>query len=474
MATKIDTLIVELALDPTKFTDGQKKAIAALKQLEQQSEKSGQNLQHHTQALEGLFSKLKFQALGFTAALFGANGIKDFVVNSNAAAAAMGRLSKTTNMSTQQISAWEGVVKQTGGSAGEASAAIQKMTDDLNLFDQGVATSTIPILNSMQISARDANNQVKSIGQIFFEINKAVHSGALSPGQARSKMLQLGFSDAMINSLLRGVTELQKLYDLQLKLNPVTKDQADKAAAAATAWNQAADAVSNFGAKLVAFANLPITEILNAITGIVSAAANAFDADALTKNFNKNTEKGFFHALLHGPSATRGSGGGGSPIPIGASAGVASPQVQGALDALQGTSGISRITAMNDLYHKHLGGQHPRGNAFDLTIDDPKQSAQMLQTILDTLAKSGIRAKGLNEYEHPSPNSSGKHLHITVLGGGAAAAARSRGGNVTNNQGGGVVIQSLVVNNPKDPESFAQGVDAALQRNMAGQMNWSN
>ena len=78
---------------------------------------------------------------------------------------------------------------------------------------------------------------------------------------------------------------------------------------------------------------------------------------------------------------------------------------------LGSSSTPDQITSLNDNFHKEF--EHPKGNAFDFTVMGGKPSEKEGQAIIKQImdADSNV-SKVIDEYNHPSQNSSGGHFHV--------------------------------------------------------------
>ena len=104
-----------------------------------------------------------------------------------------------------------------------------------------------------------------------------------------------------------------------------------------------------------------------------------------------------------------------------------SPKVTALAEAIsRNVSGFRRITSANDVYHAGMNSKHAQGLALDFTIDhrpDEKEGADIVAK-LKQLGASDAK----DEYNHPSPRSSGDHFHAEVqsfAGGGIARGPAS-------------------------------------------------
>ena len=65
MATVIDSLLITLGLDTSKFNDAQKKAVESLRKTDEQAKKTNDNLQRNTKQTTEGFEKAKDAMVSF-------------------------------------------------------------------------------------------------------------------------------------------------------------------------------------------------------------------------------------------------------------------------------------------------------------------------------------------------------------------------------------------------------------------------
>lgn len=94
------------------------------------------------------------------------------------------------------------------------------------------------------------------------------------------------------------------------------------------------------------------------------------------------------------------------------------PAQEGTTDLARATMGafgdkIKAFTAFNDAYHQRKAptSMHTKGLAFDLTTNNAVDSEKVSSGIKAIGAKAGVDVNVINEYIHPSKNSTGGHVH---------------------------------------------------------------
>lgn len=266
MPTVIDSLVVELGLDPKKFTQGQKEALARFKELQEASRKGGKETEEAGRRIMDGFTAIKREALGLFGAFFGGRGVKEFVSYITSVDAAAGRMSKTLGMSVSQLTAWQGVAKLTGGSAESITGSMQGLTDQINRFMLTGEGSFLPILNVLNISLFDANKHLKTAGQLFLELSHAVQG--MDPARARALLSGLGIDAATINTLLAGDAAIKQLLSDQEKLGHADDENAKSAIELSKAWNEAEQSATSLGRTILSHLTPALVGLLNRWTDI--------------------------------------------------------------------------------------------------------------------------------------------------------------------------------------------------------------
>ena len=197
MATILDSLMVELGLDSSKFMANQKKVIDALKEIQAENEKlskSGNDLTEKTTAVNkksadqdkkthtekkkaavedkkageesskrakqiqldnkhtaDSFDKIVVAAMGFTASVFGAKEIYKFSTDLSLANASLGRTATLLGQNPQELQAWGKVFEAGGDAAGAYSDNLGSLLSKISKVK--VDASFLSELSSARINA---------------------------------------------------------------------------------------------------------------------------------------------------------------------------------------------------------------------------------------------------------------------------------------------------------------------------------
>jgi hypothetical protein len=131
MPTVIDSLIVELGLDPTDFNKGQKAAADAFLKTKEAAVDAGNQIEGSGKRSSDSLDRVTKSALSLFAVLLGAKGLTDFAVNVTQADAALGRFADNMGATPQTVAAFEMVAQRFGGSAEATAGTIEKVNKQL-------------------------------------------------------------------------------------------------------------------------------------------------------------------------------------------------------------------------------------------------------------------------------------------------------------------------------------------------------
>lgn len=124
MPNVVDSLVVELGLDPSKFTEGQKQALDAFHRTQEAAVAGAKNIESQGKRTTEYFAGLKREALTLLAVFMGGRGIAEMVNHITNLDASTARLARTFNISTENLAKWQIAVREVGGSAESARSAI--------------------------------------------------------------------------------------------------------------------------------------------------------------------------------------------------------------------------------------------------------------------------------------------------------------------------------------------------------------
>lgn len=497
--TKIDTLVIELGLDTSKMNKQQQSAIRDLRRFEQGAEQGGRRVESSLDRTMASVSGLKKGIIGIFAGLTG-NAIISFVNNMTAADRAVAQTARVTNISTKELSAWQTAVRQSGGTAEDASSAISGLASDINAFRTNTGGGAfLPLLNRLGVAWRTWNGEMRSTDDILLDVNKRIQDMVRhDPGMARSMLMTLpGMNEGMVQLLIRSPQALQRYLEKAREAGTTTDDAAAAAERYQEALTELSTSAYNLGRVFTTLVAGPLATFMNWWTDWLQVVAKSpLKTDTSTPAGARQVARGremahWVDEMLRaglggtggvfGPLADAfGTGGtGNAPATAGAApaiklrvkagAGIENthPGTQALARSLQSDiPGINRFTAGNDKFHQGRPSAHSRGLAIDFTVNDPKQAGEIADQIRAKMKSMGIAATVLDEYSRPSPFSTGGHIHVQFADQMQAARFQAMtmgggGGNISTSST--VTVQQMIIN---AHEATAKGI----ARDMKGEM----
>lgn len=223
MPTLIDSLIVALGLDSSQFEKEATRLDTADRKARDAALKRGRELEASQKKQREGFSALTKGVLAYTAAFLGIGSVTGFVKGIIDGDASVGRLSRRIGESTEEISAWQGVLRGAGGTAEDAAndlSLLRNAYEDIRLTGQ---SQLIPFLNLLGLSLKDLDDPSEALLKI------ADKFAAMDPTQAAAIGRQMGFSPAMISTLQKGRAATEDVLNAQYRLGVTSADSAAKA-----------------------------------------------------------------------------------------------------------------------------------------------------------------------------------------------------------------------------------------------------
>lgn len=271
MQSNIDSLVLEFGLDHRPFTKGQREVLDDLRKFEDEAAKAGTRAEAGGKRVADVMASFRREAIGLLGLFLGGRGVKEFVGYMTNLDASTSKAAQTLNMTTRELSAWHGVMEQSGGSAENMTAALQGMTQDMNKFmltGQGTLAS---VLRPLGISLFDNNKQLKSAGQLMLELSDAVKG--MDPARATAFLSMIpGMNSDSISLLLRGRQEMEEMLRVSRALGGTTEESA---AAAKRYQQEVANldrSMSSLGRTLITAVAPALIAVANGLTKMMSAA----------------------------------------------------------------------------------------------------------------------------------------------------------------------------------------------------------
>jgi len=136
-ATVIDSIIITLGLDPSKFTVASKEAASSFVKVRDEGVKAAKSIAEANEKAAKAIASVAREALGLFAVFIGGRGIKEFITNITRWQTELSSLSWGLQSTSQAMSAFGMMVERQGGSAARARASFQSLSDQLQQFKHG-------------------------------------------------------------------------------------------------------------------------------------------------------------------------------------------------------------------------------------------------------------------------------------------------------------------------------------------------
>jgi len=239
MATVIDSLLVTLGLDASGFQKNAKGVTAAQKGIGKQSEKMAKDVKASAKEMTDGLRSVRNELLAFLGAIAGANGIKNFIVNTISANSALERTSRNLGMSAKELAAWQLANEKAGGSIEGMTAQLKESAEAAAKFrgGQGIAEGMkwLQFYAGKEIDADTLKDQTKYLLARADAIKHVRETQGEAAGMLAAK--NMGISEDTYNLLKQGSSAVDQLRREQDKLAEAQAKNAPKAEELRQKWN---------------------------------------------------------------------------------------------------------------------------------------------------------------------------------------------------------------------------------------------
>ena len=270
MPTIIDSLVIEFSLDPTKFTEGQKKVVDSLKNVEEAAEKHAKGVNKQTKEMAEGFTGIT-KALGeLTAGYLTVSGISSFIQSTNAANLAIGQQATILGMLPEKLARFQQAAKLAGVDQASMSSSINNLYRGMfsgpgGTPNPGMITAAAQMgMDPSVLYSGDPTAVLRSISQTY----KRNPLGR-SQGQLNNFMSQMGLSEQTVYMIDRMDKSLETFLELAKKANATTNAQADSAKDITGKWGEMTTAATKLGNVIARDMNGPLGKLLELFTWLI-------------------------------------------------------------------------------------------------------------------------------------------------------------------------------------------------------------
>lgn len=279
MGTIVDSLVVELGLDPTKFNLQQREAVETAKRLESQQVKAAKNIEHESGKAASAINGLRTQALSMLAVFTGGQGLIRFGEQLTHANAQLGRLERNIGVSASVINQWQGAARIFGGSAEQMAQSYTTLSDAFAGFKIGAVTPLIAELHAVGAAGGHIIDVYDSVEESFRKLSanlKSLHDR--DPATAGLMGRRLGLDPAFFDLLIQGPSKLQAVLDYVKKIGVATSNDVDAFGELEKRMSQIGLKAESLGRKLLGGENGLASKIIRFADWLNLSPGEAWDS----------------------------------------------------------------------------------------------------------------------------------------------------------------------------------------------------
>lgn len=270
MANVIDALIVTLGLDTKGYVKGQKEAEKVNKDLAKSEKREGNQrremeskefrerrkrhevYKHQANETVQQYRKIRNEMLGVLGIGASVGGMLMFAKSAITGAANLSVMGGNIGISPREIAGYQGAVRALGGSAGEASGALQRAAHELGQYSQGGAPTGM--LSALMFYGKSLpNGRNTTVPELMRAVANTIREGYSHGANYGSETAaRFGItSPAMIALMRRGGSGMQAMVNHQAAISGITGRTAAQAEKFRKAMVTLANTLQGVGRSLV-------------------------------------------------------------------------------------------------------------------------------------------------------------------------------------------------------------------------------
>jgi len=201
--TIVDSLILELGLDPSKFDKGSKAAILSLGKTKDAAVSAGKQIEVSGNVAAESINKLTREVGALFALFLGGRGVKEFVSQITTANAALGRFASNLGEIPQTVAEWEMAAERMGGTASDTAGTFERLGQAL--YDLHRNGKLLPKeFSQLQALTGVRIDPDHGVNKFLLDTAAALQKlNAIDPAQAHFLARGMGIDDATANVMIR-------------------------------------------------------------------------------------------------------------------------------------------------------------------------------------------------------------------------------------------------------------------------------
>lgn len=276
MPSIIDALVITLGFDTKGLKKGEAEAKAAQANLRGEAERTRKAFEESNRRVAQSITSARNAAVGLFGVMAAGRGINSLVNETTQASAALGRMARNLNVSTEALSAYEGVSRQVGNSAGQVTSALEATQNQIQQFRLlGASMPSMPVFRSLGIALADSRGNARETTAIYNDVLDALHR---RPAQERATLAAgLGYGQETVNLAAVPAAQRQQML-AQARADSPTAQSTAAAARREAAWVRLDRAVMRVTDQIL----LAMTPTIEFVVEQLSRLASFLGEHALT------------------------------------------------------------------------------------------------------------------------------------------------------------------------------------------------
>jgi len=251
MATVIDSLLIELGLDTSKFNSAQQKSVESLRKFDEQAQKTAKTTNKGAKDMGDGFTAMKDALVAFGTVFVGLSGFKNFISETTKANVELGRSAHILNMSSIDLKSWGQLAEMTGGNVESMTATIKGLQQALVGLKYG---DTAMVNAATQLGAWKAFD-INKMSVDLFKLSDAIVEYRKTHTEAElvNFTSALGIDQGSMLLLEKGSAYLHQHKEEFDQLNDAMNKNADTADKLNTKWVMFKATIGSIGQKFFSF-----------------------------------------------------------------------------------------------------------------------------------------------------------------------------------------------------------------------------
>lgn len=270
MSTLLDSLLIEIGLDPSKYTTGRKEIEKDFDKTKERAQRTAKDIELFGKKGSEFFSKMKKEALELFAAFLGARGLKDLIVNTTQMEASTGRFAKTLGTSVEELSRWRNAAILAGGSAEGMDQSMNGLRQNFEQFARTGQSDVIQYFRALKIAVVDAKGNLRPLGDILLDL--ADKFSKMPAPEAKWFGKAIGLDEGTINLLIKGREEVKKYLDEASRVGTISDEQSKAAIRLQESWRRLAQAGQTYGRWITEGLSGPLSDVFDWLTKLSEKA----------------------------------------------------------------------------------------------------------------------------------------------------------------------------------------------------------